>query len=46
MMDDLYKWWSSYELSIHEIHARNHCGKGVCQAVLVEVVKPPPRKWQ
>ena len=33
------------ELNIHDICARNHCGWGVCQAVLVEVVKTPPRKW-
>ena len=34
------------ESNIHEICTRNCHGKGVCQAVLVEVVKTPPRKWQ
>ena len=33
------------ESNICEIHARNHCDKGFCQAMLVEVVKTPPRKW-
>ena len=30
------------ELNIHEICTRNHRGKQVCQAVLVEVVKLHP----
>ena len=34
------------ESNIHEICTRNCHGKGVCQAVLVEVVKTPPGKRQ
>ena len=32
------------ESNIREICTRNHHGKGLCQAALVEVVKTPPRK--
>ena len=32
------------ESHIREIRTRNHCGKGVCRAALVEVVKTPLRK--